>query len=120
VDRSAKLTLQESEAAESLIKRHFGLIEAAWDRCRRSGEDLLGVLDVDAKGKWFVGMSAREDAIDGTPALLQTFPQLSKSAWEAEPPIDRGGAIWLIVRSPDVSVCIRVHRMARLSPGGEG
>lgn len=119
MDGPVKLTLQESEAAESLVARHYGLIEAAWERCRRSGRDLLGVLDVNAKGKWFVGMSARTEAIDGTPAMLQHFPQLSKPAWEADPPIDEGGAIWLIVRSPEVSACVRVHRLIRLAPGGE-
>ena len=118
MDRSGKLTSRESEAAEALVVKHFGLIESAWERCRRSGEDLLGVLDVDAKGKWFVGMSPREDAIEVS-AMLEHFPQLSEPAWDAQPKVDRGGAIWLIVRSPDVSVCIRVHRPTRLAPGGD-
>jgi hypothetical protein len=119
VEKAAKSqTPQSSEAAESLVLEHFERIDASWKRSRDK-PDLLGVLRVRDDGDWFIGMSGRRHVIEESPDILSFFPQLAEPAWEAEPHTSPGHAVWLIVRAPELAVCVRLHRRKRLVRGGD-
>lgn len=107
----------EGERAKALVREHFEQIDATWQR-NRSERDLIGLLRVDDDGRWFVGMSNRQDKIVEVPEMLEHFPQLARPAWKAHPEFLPGTAMWLIVGSPPFWTCLRVHKTIRMVSGG--
>lgn len=108
----------EDERAKALVREHFTEIDAVWQR-NRDRRDLIGLLRVDADGRWFVGINEREDTIEQLPELLENFPNLARPAWKAEPTFLPGTAMWLIVGEPPLWRCLRVHKTAPMVPGGD-